>query len=105
MNLFTYGTLTYPEVIEALTGRVIKSRECSLNGYSRVCLKGLPYPSVRKAEWDIEAAPRPSVRGRLYFSISSDELEAIDLYEGELYERRSISLDNLSPPRLTTVMS
>lgn len=46
MKLFVYGTLKYPEIMFALTGRVTDYIDATLNGYKIVSLKNKPYPGL-----------------------------------------------------------
>lgn len=46
MKLFVYGTLKYPEIVFALTGKVTDYSDVTLNGYKIVSLKNKPYPGL-----------------------------------------------------------
>jgi gamma-glutamylcyclotransferase (GGCT)/AIG2-like uncharacterized protein YtfP len=46
MKLFVYGTLKYPEIVTALTGKVFKHIDANLAGYRIVALQNKPYPGL-----------------------------------------------------------
>ena len=45
-SVFTYGTLEFPDVMEAVTGRSFKSVEAMAEGYARYLLKERMYPGM-----------------------------------------------------------
>jgi gamma-glutamylcyclotransferase (GGCT)/AIG2-like uncharacterized protein YtfP len=80
MNLFAYGTLMWPEVLEAVTGRRMTGEKMTLSGYKRLRVKGERYPVV------IDSA-RDSVEGVFYRNLSTREFQCLDRFEGEQYDR------------------
>jgi gamma-glutamylcyclotransferase (GGCT)/AIG2-like uncharacterized protein YtfP len=85
VNLFTYGSLVFPEVMEAVTGRRFESRPALLRGYRRRMLRGRVYPGIRPAAADATA-------GRVYLSIDGAALASLDAFEGDEYERRRVEI-------------
>jgi gamma-glutamylcyclotransferase (GGCT)/AIG2-like uncharacterized protein YtfP len=79
-HVFTYGTLVFPEVMEAVAGRAFVSLAARLAGYGRVCVRGAVYPGAR-------ADATATIDGVLYLDVGRDALERLDRFEGELYER------------------
>jgi gamma-glutamylcyclotransferase (GGCT)/AIG2-like uncharacterized protein YtfP len=82
-RLFAYGTLQLPEVLQAVIGQRREGVPALLSGYRRFCVPGKPYPAMV-----VDGAS--SVPGLLYDGLSAAELELLDYYEGELYERHEL---------------
>lgn len=82
-RLFAYGTLQVPEVLQAVIGGQRRGEPALLNGFRRFCVPGKPYPAIVA---DVSSA----VPGLLYEGLSAADLELLDYYEGELYERREL---------------
>ncbi len=83
--LFCYGTLQLPENIFQLTGRLYKAQRAQLQGYAIYRVRGNAYPGIVSCEGG-------QVDGVLYLGISAHDLQEIDRYEGELYERRIVEV-------------
>jgi gamma-glutamylcyclotransferase (GGCT)/AIG2-like uncharacterized protein YtfP len=81
--LFTYGTLQNAEVIAQVVGRSWPSSPALLEGYARYRVNDKPYPALVEE-------PGAQVQGSLYLGVTQTELERLDDYEGELYERCSL---------------
>ena len=79
-NLFTYGTLQNAEILAQVVGRSWPSSPALLNGYARYRVNDKPYPAIVEQ-------PGAQVQGSLYSGVSQTELERLDEYEGELYQR------------------
>lgn len=89
MNLFTYGSLMFPEVMHALTERVFQYEDASLSGFDRYLLNGRKYPGI------IENTDS-RVEGRVFFDIDSTSLEILDQFENSIYERRIVEIHTIS---------
>jgi gamma-glutamylcyclotransferase (GGCT)/AIG2-like uncharacterized protein YtfP len=85
MNVFTYGSLMYAEVIEALTACHFSFEDVALPGFERRALTGKKYPGLREET-------KSSVDGRLWFDVDEGSLRMLDLFEDPLYERRSVEI-------------
>lgn len=98
-GLFAYGTLQLPEILAQVVGRSWPGSPAELLGYRRYLLQGKPYPAIVA-----EAGAR--VVGLLYPSVGPSELELLDDYEGELYERRlvTVQLGELTAPAFVYVL-
>jgi gamma-glutamylcyclotransferase (GGCT)/AIG2-like uncharacterized protein YtfP len=83
LHLFTYGTLQLPDVLQAVLGQRWSGEAALLPGYARYRVAGKPYPAI-------VAEPSACVAGILYSSLGEPELEQLDQYEGELYERLAL---------------
>ena len=84
-RIFVYGTLQFPAIAEAVTGRRLASARAWLEGYARFQIKDAPYPGI---------APRPnaSVEGLVYEDVDPAALERIDTFEGEMYRRVEVTV-------------
>ena len=86
-NLFTYGTLRDPATQERLLGRLLgDGAPDTLRGYTLARLRGI------HSDYTV-ARPQPgsTVQGRLY-QVTDEELALLDDYEGEAYQRVSVTL-------------
>jgi gamma-glutamylcyclotransferase (GGCT)/AIG2-like uncharacterized protein YtfP len=82
-NLFVYGTLLLPAVIEALIDRVPRALAATLSGYGRHRLIGKVYPAIA-----VEPAAR--VDGLVYRGLDRGERMILDAFEGSMYTRRRV---------------
>lgn len=83
--LFVYGTLLVPEIARAVVGRVPPSLPAVLFDHARVTVEGCVYPAVTPRRGE-------RVSGAVYLDLSPEELERLDAYEGELYQRRRVRI-------------
>jgi gamma-glutamylcyclotransferase (GGCT)/AIG2-like uncharacterized protein YtfP len=83
--IFTYGTLAFPRVFQAVTGRTFVSDVAWLSGHERFCVRGESYPGVLETG-------RGAVRGRVYCDVDPETVAVLDRFEGSLYERRSVTV-------------
>ena len=84
-QVFAYGTLMFPEVVEALLGRAFSSRPARLVGYARLALRERVYPAI-------VARDGASTDGVLYAGVDDASLSKLDEFEGETYERRTVQV-------------
>jgi gamma-glutamylcyclotransferase (GGCT)/AIG2-like uncharacterized protein YtfP len=82
-HLYAYGTLQNRAVIALIVGRELVGNPARLAGYARFCIIGRVYPAI-------VAAPTGEVDGVVYSDLDAAEVERLDLYEGDLYERREL---------------
>ncbi len=92
-HVFAYGTLLYPDVMEAVTGAQFASEEALLKGFARYQLRGRVYPGVVEA-------PGSATGGRLYRDVGALALELLDRFEGSLYERRAVQVTRADGTRV-----
>ena len=86
-KLFSYGTLREPETQQRLLGRTLGAgAPDTLRGYRLATLTG-----VHQVYSILQPHPGSTVDGVL-FEVSEDELERLDIYEGEAYQRVSVRL-------------
>jgi gamma-glutamylcyclotransferase (GGCT)/AIG2-like uncharacterized protein YtfP len=83
--LFAYGTLQLPVILEAIVGGHWQGRPALLQGYARYRVRGKPYPAI-------VAEPGGNVAGLLYQGVGATEIEQLDRYEGDLYERHELDV-------------
>lgn len=83
--LYVYGTLQVPAIFQQIVGRALRAVPATLEGYARYRVQARVYPAIVE-----QAGGR--VEGLVYGGLSSAELERLDLYEGDLYERRVVDL-------------
>jgi gamma-glutamylcyclotransferase (GGCT)/AIG2-like uncharacterized protein YtfP len=83
VNLFTYGTLSLPEVMRAVAGRDFATADAHLDGYRSRLLKRHVYPGmVHNGEG--------STHGVLYYGVDAASLARIDAFEGAYYRRETV---------------
>jgi gamma-glutamylcyclotransferase (GGCT)/AIG2-like uncharacterized protein YtfP len=91
-HVFTYGTLLVAEVMEAVAGGRFAGVAARLDGFERVCVRGAVYPGAR-------AVDASSIDGVLWLDVSDAALVRLDRFEGEIYERRIVSVATADGPR------
>lgn len=86
-KLFTYGTLRNPATQVQLLGRQLgEGKPDSLRGYRLAKLRGIHFVySI------LQPHPGSIVDGTL-FEVTSEELQKLDDYEGDAYQRVSVTL-------------
>lgn len=82
-NVFVYGTLLAPEVMQAVAGREHGSVPAKANGYVRRYLAGRIYPGIA-----VDLAS--SVEGKVYLDVDAAAIARLDYFEGPEYVRRKI---------------
>ncbi len=86
--LFVYGTLSFSEILSAAVGRKIEKKDyqpAALHGFKRLAVKDARFPVIRKCEgcW---------VEGFFVHPVTREELERLDDWEGNLYERTQVQI-------------
>lgn len=82
-SLFAYGTLQFPEIVAAVTGRPLSGMPAVLDGYARFGIRNEPFPGI------IPSASH-QVEGVLYTGVTPAERRRIDVFEGEPYQRETV---------------
>ncbi len=85
VNIFAYGTLMLPEIVEALTGKCFTPRTAVLCGYSCYAFKDKCYPGIVEEK-------DGRVEGVFYHDIDERSLSIFDWFEDTLYERRLLTI-------------
>jgi gamma-glutamylcyclotransferase (GGCT)/AIG2-like uncharacterized protein YtfP len=83
--LYAYGTLQVPDIIAHIVGRRLAGRPARLFGYARYRISDRVYPAI-------VPAAGADVVGILYSGLDAAELTRLDDYEGDIYERRELSV-------------
>jgi gamma-glutamylcyclotransferase (GGCT)/AIG2-like uncharacterized protein YtfP len=83
--LFTYGTLQFDAVLDALLGRVPQRIPGTAPGWRAAALDGRLYPGL-------VAAPDANAPGLLLRDLSDEEWAILDAFEDDRYDLREISL-------------
>jgi len=84
VNLFAYGTLQVPLVMERVVGcRVAPPEPAVLENYRRFLLRGKTYPGIVES-------PGDAVRGVLFRRLGPDPVRRLDAFEDPVYERRTV---------------
>jgi gamma-glutamylcyclotransferase (GGCT)/AIG2-like uncharacterized protein YtfP len=83
MDLFTYGTLMSADIMARVAGCRLAALPATLPGYRRSQVKGEVYPGISE-----DAAEQ--VAGVLYLNVPAAALQRLDVFEGEMYERREV---------------
>jgi gamma-glutamylcyclotransferase (GGCT)/AIG2-like uncharacterized protein YtfP len=94
MNIFTYGSLMFPSVMKAVTGREFPARKANVKNYVRFKVKGESYPGLTPLKGAV-------TDGVLYMDVDALSVRRLDDFEGELYERTEIPADALYGQSLT----
>ncbi len=88
-NLFAYGTLMWPEVLEAVIGRKPTGKPATLPGFKRLRVRGECFPVIVKS-------PDDSVDGILYENLTGPEFALLDRFEGEEYDRAELPVGGIA---------
>jgi gamma-glutamylcyclotransferase (GGCT)/AIG2-like uncharacterized protein YtfP len=95
MNLFTYGTLMFPEVWQTVVGRDFASLPATLRGHQIFRVAGAVYPGIIKLSPPPSPFPPPPstpVPGILYLNLDDESLTHLDQFESDFYQRRPITV-------------
>jgi len=84
-SVFTYGTLSFPDVLEVVVGRQWPGIEAALDGYRCARFVGGQFPGLI-------ASPDDRVLGVVYRDIDRATLARLDDFEGDLYVRRLLEV-------------
>lgn len=87
MNIFTYGTLMIPSVMNAVTAAFFRSQKAILKGYARFTVKGQSFPGII-------AVPDAITDGIIYFDVDKSSLQRLDAFEGDLYKRTPLRVES-----------
>jgi gamma-glutamylcyclotransferase (GGCT)/AIG2-like uncharacterized protein YtfP len=87
-NLFAYGTLCVPVVIDKVMGRVPSGTKAKIKGYACFQVSGGLFPGARVS------GPESEISGILYQGITPNEFALLDQYEDDFYERVSVHAFN-----------
>lgn len=78
--LFAYGSLMFPEVFKAVTGRLAGQKKARLSDWRRVTIRGETYPGALPA-------PGHQIEGILWCDLGEEEFRRLDEFETADYRR------------------
>jgi gamma-glutamylcyclotransferase (GGCT)/AIG2-like uncharacterized protein YtfP len=84
-NIFVYGTLQSPRLIQKLTGRTFKSTPGILQGYKRYCILNADYPAIIEKEGH-------QTEGKIFENVDDQSMEILSFYEGEDYIQKGVNV-------------
>ncbi|GJR45920.1 AIG2-like protein D [Tanacetum coccineum] len=87
-TVFVYGSLLSDDVVRVLLNRIPRTAPAILNGYHRFSIKGRVYPAIIPVE-------NKKVTGRVLSGLSAMELDILDTYEAEEYDKRTVDVSLL----------
>ena len=85
LDVFTYGTLVVPEVMQAVAGKSFPSTPAVLEGYAAFLVEGECFPGIRSTSGG-------SVAGVLHLGVDPATLKTLDRFEGALYARKRVAV-------------
>jgi gamma-glutamylcyclotransferase (GGCT)/AIG2-like uncharacterized protein YtfP len=85
-DLFVYGSLRCPEVLEVLLGRVPQGRPATATGWRAAKLMHQIYPGLTPAEGTAE--------GIVISDLSEAEWQMLNTFEDPIYDLRRLELSN-----------
>ncbi|CAI9099505.1 OLC1v1036344C1 [Oldenlandia corymbosa var. corymbosa] len=84
-NVFVYGSLLADDVVRVLLHRVPRSSPAVLRDFHRFSIKGRVYPAILPIE-------AKEVVGKVLLDITPFELEILDYFEDDEYERKTVDV-------------
>ena len=88
-HLFVYGSLLFPELVTALTGKSFGYISAGLNGFKRCRVKGCDYPAIIEESGAI-------VKGYIIENVDKKSMQILTFFEGEEYEKKQNSISLLN---------
>lgn len=85
-NVFTYGTLMFPEVWSSVVAGDYQSRPATISGFERFAVLGEDFPAI------IPASKNCMLEGVLYLGVSQQDVARLDIYESQIYDRQTVKL-------------
>jgi gamma-glutamylcyclotransferase (GGCT)/AIG2-like uncharacterized protein YtfP len=87
MNVFTYGTLMFPEVWQQVVGRAFASVPGKADGYTVYRIADAVYPGL------IAGGVSAAAKGVVYLDLDEASLAKPDLFEDDFYQRQTLRID------------
>ncbi len=85
-NLFTYGSLMFPDVWKRVVKNDYRSALCTIHGFRRLAVRDKEHPALVIAKG---GAP---IEGRAYFDVSEEDIARLDQFETHRYARVSVAV-------------
>jgi len=86
MQLFTYGTLMFPEVWKRISVGQLPSEPATLHGYACYRVRDAVYPGI------IQSEENSLVPGLVYRDLDEETLFELDTYESDFYKRLPVQV-------------
>ncbi|AWB32545.1 gamma-glutamylcyclotransferase family protein [Orrella marina] len=86
-NVFAYGSLMFPGVMQDLLGHPVQGHAVTLAGWSRHALSFRVYPGA------VPAMSTSQIEGVVWQDLSDEDLRILDGFEGDEYLRCQVSLE------------
>jgi gamma-glutamylcyclotransferase (GGCT)/AIG2-like uncharacterized protein YtfP len=86
MQVFTYGTLMFPEVWRSVAGGTHEGIPALLRGFAAFRVRDAVFPGIVRHEDDAV------VRGVLYFDVGAAAVARLDRFEDNFYVRQSVTV-------------
>lgn len=87
LHVFTYGSLMYRDIFEAVTQSALACMDASLPGWSRHGLINREYPGAMP-----DKSGEAMIRGVLWLNVGVNAVAALDQFEGNEYQRVSVKV-------------
>jgi len=87
MNLFVYGTLTFPEIVFGLTHKTYRYESAILPHHFVSSIEGVPYPGLVKLE-------DASAQGLLLYDVDTKAMEILDVWETAEYTKQLVHVQS-----------
>ena len=84
-NVFTYGSLMFPQVWQQVVAGNYRSVRASAPGHARYAVAGETYPGMVAQSGSL-------VEGVLYLDVDAEQVAALDRFEGDAYRRAVIEV-------------
>lgn len=84
-HLFVYGSLLFPDLVTALTGKQFYSIPATLKGYRRCRVKDCDYPAI------IET-PGARVEGKIIENVDDRSMQLLTFFEGDDYTKQLVTV-------------
>ena len=84
MHVFTYGTLMFPQVWQAVVGREFRAVGAVLAGYAIYRVQDAVFPGITASD------AGGCVCGVVYLDVDHASLVRLDRFEDDFYERRTV---------------
>lgn len=90
MHLFVYGTLLFPEIIQALTGNIFRQDHALLSNYKRYSIQNKDtsirkYPALRKESG-------ATTKWIILYDVDIQSANIIDFFEDNNYEKINVNV-------------
>ena len=95
MRLFCYGTLQFPVILHEVAGVWLTGEPAVLDDYACYVVRGEVFPGIYPQ-------PGATTSGVVYNGLGVVHLQKLDVFEGDIYERRRVCVSNAAGNPLQT---